>query len=147
MDNAEDDAVAAVSDVDLPDEALEPIIGLLDPALVPITWLTVTSVERPIPELQRITNDFIIPAIEKVEGTFLIDLFGAVDEEILVEVDLDKMEDLGVSLLQIENALVSNNVNIPAGDIDQKGENFVIRTSTEFGSIEDVRNVVVTFEN
>ncbi len=146
MYNAEDDAVAAVSGVDHPDEALEPIIELLDPALVPITWLTVTSVERPIPELQRITNDFIIPAIEKVEGTFLIDLFGAVDEEILVEVDLDKMEDLGVSLLQIGNALVSNNVNIPAGDIDQKGENIVIRTSTEFGSIEDVRNVVVTFE-
>ncbi len=57
------------------------------------------------------------------------------------------MENLGGSLLQVGNALVSNNVNIPAGDIDQKGENFVIRTSTEFGSIEDVRNVVVTFEN
>ena len=105
MDDAKNDVIAAVSGVDLPDLALEPIVQVQDPALVPIIYISVLPGDRSIPELQRILDDFVIPAIDKVEGTFTVDLLGEVDEEIVIEVDLDKLEDLNITLAQVSNAL------------------------------------------
>ena len=147
MDEAESDVVSAVAGVNLPDQATPPLIQKIDPNSIPIVQVSVLSNSgRPIPELQRIIEDLAIPRLEQVEGTFRVDLVGEVDEQIIVEADLDRLDDLGLSLNEVANALSANNVSLPAGDIDDRGRNYVLRTTHELGSLEEIENVVIGLE-
>ena len=68
------------------------------------------------------------------------------DEQVTVTVDTKKLDDLGLSMLQVSTAIGDNNISFAGGDIDQDGANFPIRATHEFGSLEDIRNLTVGFE-
>ncbi len=80
---------------------------------IPVLNLSVTG-DRDIPSLQRILEEMIIPRIERVDGVSDTDIVGEVDEQVVVTVDTAKVEDLGLSLLQVSNALGQNNISFPA---------------------------------
>ncbi len=147
MDAAESDVISAVAGVDLHEEATSPSIQKQEPNSQPIIQISVFSkTGRPIPELQRIIDERVVPKVEAVDGTFSVDLIGEVEEQVIVEVDLNILEDLGITLKQVSEALAENNVNLPAGDINDRGQNFVVRTAHELGSLEEVKNIVIGFE-
>ena len=71
MEAAESDVVSAVASVNLPEEATAPNIQKLDPSSIPVIQISVLSkTGRPIPDLQRIIDDRVIPKVEAVDGTF-----------------------------------------------------------------------------
>lgn len=147
MDQAESAIVGAAASVDLPEQATAPYIQKLDPNSLPIVQVSVLgNSDRPIPELQRIVHELVIPRLEQVEGTFRVDLVGEVDEQVIVEPDLDRLDRVGLSLNSVANALSANNIDLPIGDIDDQGQNYVLRTAHELGSLEEVENVVVGLE-
>ena len=147
MDEAEGDIVSAVAGVNLPEQATAPFIQKIDPNSIPVVQVSVLSNSgRSIPELQRIIEELVIPKLEQVEGTFRVNLVGEVDEQVIVEADLDALDDVGLSLNEVANALSANNINLPAGAIDDRGQNYVLRTAHELGSLEEIENVVAGLE-
>lgn len=146
MEEAERTIESSISGIDFPDDVEEPLVSRISNDTFPVLQLSVTG-ERDIPSLQRILDEVIIPRIERVEGVFEVDLQGEVDEQVTITVDTDKLEDLGLSMQQVSNAIRANNISFPAGDINKNGSNFSVRTTHEFGSLEDIRNLPVGFES
>ena len=70
-------------------------------------------------------------------------LHGYPDQQLRVSSDLGKMAQHRLSLNRVLGAIQSEAQNIPGGSIDAGGKKFNIKTSGDYGSIEEVRNTVV----
>ena len=142
MDEAERTVESDINGLDLP---YEPYVYRLNSDTFPVLQLSVSG-DRDIPSIQRVIDDHIMPAIDKVEGVFDVSVAGEIEEQVIVTVDTQKADDLGFSISQISNAIAGNNASFPSGTIDKDGSSFLVRTTNEFGSIEDLRDLAVGFE-
>jgi HAE1 family hydrophobic/amphiphilic exporter-1 len=146
MAEAERTVASNIARVSLPSGVEDSTIQRVNPEEFPVLQLAVLG-ERGSSRLQRIVDSRIVPAISAVDGVSEVDVSGAIEEELVVTVDPDKLSRLGISLAQVSNALASNNVSIPAGAIIEGSRTFPIRTVNEYTSMADLRDLVVGFDN
>ena len=111
----------------------------------PVMQLSVAG-DRDIASLQRIVDDVVVPSMEGVSGVFRVFVLGRVDERIAVTVDTDKLQDLGLSMNQVSGAISGNNIGIPAGNITDGATTFPVRTTHQLGSIRDIEDLVIGYE-
>ncbi len=126
LEEAERTIESNLNGLEFPAAVEDPDVFRITNDTVPVLNLSVTG-DRDIPSLQRILEEMIIPRIERVDGVLDADIIGEVDEQVVVTVDTDKVEDLGLSLVQVSNALSQNNISFPAGDIDNRGAYIAFR--------------------
>ncbi|MEM1338200.1 MAG: efflux RND transporter permease subunit [Bacteroidota bacterium] len=82
--------------------------------------------------------------LEKLEGIKKVELEANPREEIRVELDFQKMANLGISLGQVIGTLQSNNINVPGGNLKLGNLGFNLKTSGTFDSLEDIQNVALS---
>jgi len=87
--------------------------------------------------------DALEDQLEDAYGVAKIEKSGYRDREIQVHVDPKKMRDKYVSFDEIEEALSSRNVSIPAGEINTKNTEYSIRTTGEFSTAKEVENIII----
>jgi len=127
----------------LPRDMSPPLVMKFDPSQMPILYYGLTSEVSPINDLKKYAEDVIRPRLEGVDGVALVGVLGGLEEEILVEVDRDKLDLYRVSLLQLVNAIRLENLNLSGGHMDIGSQEYLIRTVGQFATVEDVGNVVV----
>ena len=142
MAEAERTIASRLSGIPFPAGVEEPRVARINPNEFPVLQLSVVG-DREIPELQRIVESLVRPAILGVDGVLSADITGGVDEQVFVTVDQDRLSELGISLFQVSSALRDNNVTLPAGAITEEGRTFPVRTTHSYGSLEEIRNLVV----
>lgn len=129
----------------LPREIIEPIINKFDPSAAPIVSFAVLSrgAKMKLSAVRSFVEDKIQPLIQQVDGVGSVDIIGGLEREIQVEVDLDKINALGISLAQVTQAIRGENLNLPAGRVTEKSQDFLIRTKAEFASLQEMLDIVV----
>ncbi|MDA0769857.1 MAG: efflux RND transporter permease subunit [Chloroflexi bacterium] len=146
LDAGESEIENSINGIDFPNGVDDSTVSRINSDTFPAIQLSVLG-DTDIPGLQRILDDTIIPRFERVDGVFRVDTLGKVDEQLFVTVNTQRLEELGLSMAQVANAIGLNNTSFPAGNITGEGSSITIRTTYEFGSIEDIRNLTVGFEN
>lgn len=127
----------------LPTDAKEPTVARLDVGAAPILNYTLSG---PNPDaLRDVADDIIRPSLEQVEGVASVNVLGGYEREVQVEVDLNKAKAVGQSPVSIADRIRMENMNVPAGDLDQGKQNIQIRTLGQFKSVEDIGNMPIGF--
>lgn len=85
--------------------------------------------------------------IEAISEVNEVDLKGALEREMKVDVDLLKMESMKVSFGDIENAIRSENMNMSGGEILTNDFRRAIRVVGEFEDAQDLESMIVKSEN
>ena len=129
----------------LPEKAGSPQIFKFDPSMMPILDLVVRG-DRSSEELLKIAEDTVSPLIEQVEGVSLTSVVGGRNPIVKVEISANRLEAYNLTLTQVTQSLQSQNIQIGAGNIEEGSKKFLIRTSGEFDSIDDIRNTVVSYK-
>ncbi len=83
---------------------------------------------------------------DKVEGNTEVkrcDIIGALDREIRVSMDLNKMIAYQISFDDVENQFRYNNVNISGGNILEGNVRRTLRVTGEFKNIDEIRKMIV----
>ena len=145
MEQTERDIVGSLNGVGFPDEVSDPMVSRIATDVFPVMQLSVLG-DRDVPSLQRVIDDFIEPAIEQVDGVFEAAVIGKIDEQVSITVDVKKMEDLGLTISQVDAALSGNNISLPAGSIDDGTKAYPVRTYHELGSLQEFRDLVIALE-
>lgn len=129
----------------IPDDAKNPIIRRLDPADLPIVQLSLVT-NIPENKIFDLADEVIKVKLEQVSDVALVEVLGAREREIRVELNREKLKDHEVSVGQVVNRLQLAGSNIPAGKIDvsAKQEN-IFRTLGEYTNIQDIAKSVVSF--
>ncbi len=145
MDVASTDVREAVDFVKpyLPEDASEPMIFKFSTSDMPILFIAVTG-DYSLAEIKKISEDQIEPRIERIKGVASVYTQGGQEREIHVYADDERLRAYGLTLNDIVYALRLHNVRVPGGIIKQGRSDFLVRTSGEFTSVNDIANVVVT---
>jgi HAE1 family hydrophobic/amphiphilic exporter-1 len=122
---------------DFPSGAERPVILRWDPTSRPISILTLKG-DAPIEEITEFAEEVAKPAIQQVDGISKAEVVGGSIREILVEPDEHKLSIYGITVEQIQQALVRSNVSFPGGKIRQGPLQMSLRIDGEYGSIEDI---------
>ncbi len=78
--------------------------------------------------------------LRRVKDVKRVELIGVQDEKIYIDVAPNKMASLGISPLQVADALQKQNTVNPAGFIETDSDRIRMRVSGSFDSVERVRN-------
>ncbi|MFC1609607.1 efflux RND transporter permease subunit [Myxococcota bacterium] len=127
---------------DLPEDALDTQVqafGSADFAPLISVHLYGQAPEKEMVELSRQLRDelLLIPKIAKVE------LVGVRDREVWVEADPTKLQGYSISPLQLQAAVQSHGINVPAGLLQIGRKEMLVRSIGEFGDIEEISKVIV----
>ncbi|HEU4364192.1 MAG TPA: efflux RND transporter permease subunit [Candidatus Krumholzibacteria bacterium] len=122
---------------DFPEAAERPVILRWDPTSRPIAILALRG-DAPMAELTEFADEVAKPALQQVEGISKAEVVGGLERELLVEPDARRMAIYGISVEQIQQALVRSNVSFPGGRIKQGPLQMSLRIDGEYGTIADI---------
>ncbi len=127
----------------LPTDAKDPSVGKYDPNAQPILLLTLSG-NRDLGALQRLGEDTIQKRLEASDGVAQVSLVGGLEREIDIQVDQQRLQARGLSILQVNQALAGDNVNVPAGSITQQGRDWTVRLDNQAQTPGELNDVLVS---
>ncbi|MEM9401889.1 MAG: efflux RND transporter permease subunit [Pseudomonadota bacterium] len=134
----------------LPLEASRPLLLRFDPSSEPIMRLgllfnedTATDSDGQLKELRRLAEDRLKTDLEAVEGTAAVKVSGGLEDEVQIQVDQQKLSQLGLSIDDIAARIRSENVNLSGGRLEEGSQRFLVRTINEFETVDEFRNAIV----
>ncbi len=147
MDLALIEVQKAINPVAADPEVDEVLVRQLDPRQSPVMTLGLASEpEGPdLAELRRLARRQVAPAMEQLADVAEVRVLGGRELEVRVRVDRYRMQAFGVTLSQLEQRLVAENVDIDAGTLEDRGQVFLVRGISRFRNPRDVERVVVRY--
>jgi CzcA family heavy metal efflux pump len=109
----------------------------------PIIGVSLTSPTRDITSLWEMARYNLKPRFLRIPGVARVDLVGGRTPEYHVVVDPVKLLAAGLSLAQITDALMRNNLIAPAGMHEENYQLYLTTVDGRVHSIEDIENLVV----
>jgi len=119
----------------------EPDVMEIDFSEIPIMYIQISGnydLEK-LRKYAKVAQD----KIESIKGITRVDITGALDREIQINVDMYKMQAAGVAMSDVERAVSSENRTVSAGDISTFGMKRTIRVTGEFKSADDMKDIVL----
>ena len=126
----------------LPSAAGEPLVVKFNLSQITVIFWGVTG-NRPTRELKKLVEDEVGRRLERVDGVAAAQVFAMDTREIQVAVDKNALQARNLSLDRVMAALAAGNVNMPAGHIIERQQDYLVRTLGEFDGLDDVRNTIV----
>jgi multidrug efflux pump len=147
-----DDVVRKVKDavdkakVDLPtDLDQEPTVMDINLSEIPIMTVNISG-DYTNDELRNFA-EYLEDKIEALDEISSVELKGALEREVKIDVDLHKMESMQVSFSDIENAVRAENLTMSGGELVKDGFRRAIRVKGEFKNMEELEGMIVKSEN
>ena len=91
--------------------------------------------------------EYVQDKVEALKEINKVDLKGALEREVQINVDLNKMQSLKVSFTDIQNAIQSENVTMSGGEIVKNGFRRALRVVGQFDNIEEMNEIIIKSEN
>ncbi len=146
MDVAENDVRRALdwTEDDWPDDATAPLVFVFDPSQIPIMFLGVSSAVLDQAELRTVTEEQVVPRLERIGGVAAADVMGGLERQIRIEVEPRALASYGLPVSAVVGALQSGNLQVPGGLVRDGRTAFSIETLGEFRSLAEIEDAVVT---
>jgi multidrug efflux pump subunit AcrB len=144
------DAKQQVSDAvdktkrDLPNDPLfqQPDVQEIDLSEIPIQYINLSG-DIPLDRLKYYADE-MQDRIESLSEITRVEIGGALDREIQVNIDMYKMRVAGLTFRDVEQAISLNNMTVSGGNIDLQGMSRSINVLGEVRNIDELRNIVMT---
>ncbi len=140
-----DDALQRVKDkVDLArpqlpketDDPVEPVVSEINFAEFPIMLISMSGSISPV--RMKVMAEELEDEIESIPGVLEVDVLGALEREIVLEIDQDRLVQYGLTLTELVQLIPSENVNLSAGLLETEGMKFSIRIPAEFVKPDEI---------
>ncbi len=122
----------------LPDDAGSPVIVKFDPTDMPIMELVVTG-DVSLADLRYAADNTVKNRLERLEGVASVSVTGGQEREVQVNLHPGLMQTHKVSLDSVAQVLAAANLNLPAGTVADGGLAYILRTTGEYSSVEEIR--------
>jgi HAE1 family hydrophobic/amphiphilic exporter-1 len=131
----------------VPPELLPPVITKVDPDADPVISLMISSDGMSLRTLTEIADKQVSRAIQTVNGVGQVTIAGTRAREIHIVVDIEKLNSYGLSMTEVRDAVVAENVEIPGGAVEQGKGQLLLRTLGRIDTSEDFNNIVIATKN
>jgi len=145
IDNAANDVRDAISRIvaRLPEDADPPIVAKADADARPMMWLTMTSTSMAPEEMTDYARRVLVDRFSVLGGVAEVRIGGERRYAMRIWLDNLQMTAQGVVVADIEQALLANNVELPAGRIESPGRNIRVRADSRLSTPEEFAKLVI----
>jgi HAE1 family hydrophobic/amphiphilic exporter-1 len=135
------DKVSAIRG-DLPQGIQEPVISKIDITAQPIVSLAVSGT-MPLKEMTSLVDDVVAPRLEKIDGVGQVNTYGEETREIQIGLDKNRLAAYGITVTDVLNNLESQNIDVPAGQLNSGGSQLTVRTAGKIGAVQQFSDLPV----
>ena len=145
IDSATSDVRDRVSRVrrDLPDEIDEPEISKVEADAQPIIFLVIRSTGMSALELTDYVDRFVVDRFKNLDGVADVSVNGERRYAMRVWLDPAKLAGYGITVQDVEEAIRSQNAEIPAGRVESTDREFTVLSRTSLGTAEEFAKVTL----
>ena len=126
---------------DLPDDADEPIIKEFNIAERPVMYVNLSGDLSPA-RMKAIADD-MQDKIEAVGEVLDVEMSGALEREIRIEIDADLVAAYGLTISDILSLIPREHLNVSAGGLETEGTKFNVRVPAEFRDPAELDSLVL----
>lgn len=98
-------------------------------------------------DLREVQDWIVRPQLQRVEGVAEVNSIGGYEKTYIVAPDLTRLQQIQISVAELEQALQDNNGNRGAGFIEDNGQQLTVRVPGLLSSIQDIENVSISTKN
>ena len=95
-------------------------------------------------DLREIQDWIVRPQLQRVKGVAEINSIGGFNKTFVVSPNLNRMQQLNITLEQLQLALQQNNENRGAGFIEENGQQLTVRVPGTLDNIDDIGNIMLS---
>ncbi len=126
----------------LPTGTETPVVDKFDIDAIPVVQIAVSS-PRSLRELTELADKRIKDSLSSLSGVGSVVVVGGERRAVNITIDAQKLQGYGLSIDQVRQALVSQNLELPGGRVDQSSRELVLRTMGRVESVEAIDNLIV----
>ena len=147
LDDARIDVREALDRVkpDLPDDAEDWVIAEFNLSERPIITINLSS-EIGLYPLKEIAED-LKDQLKAIPGVLEVTRIGGLEKEVQIRVDPEKMQYFHLDLNIVSDTIAHENKTIPGGTVKVGPRELFINVPGEVKSIDEIRNMIVTYQN
>ncbi len=98
-------------------------------------------------DLREVQDWIVRPQLQRVEGVAEVNSIGGYEKTYIVSPDLTRLQQIQISVAELEQALQDNNGNRGAGFIEDNGQQLTVRVPGLLSSVQDIENVTISTKN
>lgn len=130
---------------DLPNDLEDPLVQEINFENIPIIVVSLTG-DQSLVKLKDLAEG-LEDKFKSIPGVLDVNLSGGLEREVKVNIDPDLLRSYGVGVDDIIGAIRQENLTIPGGSAKSAGLNWTIRVPGEFGSVEEMNDIIVKAED
>jgi multidrug efflux pump subunit AcrB len=131
---------------ELPDDLdTDPQVFEINLSEIPIMTVNISG-DFSMDEL-RSYAEYLEDEIEDIDEVSKVDIKGALEREVKIDVDLIKMQAVEVNFQDIENAIAGENMSMSGGEIINNDFRRSIRVVGEFKNVDEIKDIIVKSED
>jgi HAE1 family hydrophobic/amphiphilic exporter-1 len=145
VDLALNDAQRKVNAIlsELPEDAKTPSLNKFSTDDLPIITMSATS-KLDDATFYDLIDKRVQPVLSRVAGVAQVNLIGGQEREIQVNVKAERLEAYKLSILQVQQAIATANLDFPTGSVKSGNQEISVRLAGKYKDVEELRNLVVT---
>lgn len=128
----------------LPQEIEEPVVTKQDADAQPFFWLALSGENYDLLQLSDIGDRIVKTRLQSVNGVGRAQIFGERRYSMRVWLSPEALAAHGVTVQDVEAAIQSRNVEVPAGRIESDRREFTVRSLGELKTPEEFGNMTVS---
>jgi len=113
------------------DEIDTPIVQRYDPSSSPIMSVVFESNTMSLAQLSSYVDKKIVPQLKTVSGVGNVNLLGDAKRQIRIKVHPEQLQSYGIGIDQVINTLKNENIEVPAGTLQQKNSELVVQIQSK----------------
>ncbi|MFM9874315.1 MAG: efflux RND transporter permease subunit [Fimbriimonadaceae bacterium] len=132
---------------DLPRESLRPVVDKLDTSSDPVITLALKSKGLSNRQLRDLADNVLKDRLARAKGVAAVSVLGGEEREIQVQLKRDALLRYGIGVADVQRAVISGALNVPAGRLLSGDEEFTVRVLGEFDSVEALSDLYLTISD
>ena len=130
-----------------PELPTPPSFRKVNPADFPVMFLALKSSQVRLSDVDAFANRAILPRISTLPGIAQVLIFGTQKYAVRVRADLDQLAVRGLTLQELQNAIVAANSSKPVGSVADRRQNAILDATGPINKAADYMPVIVTWQN
>ena len=126
----------------LPDDADSPQIFKFDSSAMPVMTLALNG-NRSADELRKLADDEVSDRLEQTAGIAQANVRGGRESIVRIELSQNRLDAYNLTLSSVVATLASQNIEVGGGSVYEGTRKYMVRTTGEFSSLDEINNTVV----
>ncbi|MGD0745507.1 MAG: efflux RND transporter permease subunit, partial [Verrucomicrobiota bacterium] len=130
-----------------PDMPAPPSYRKVNPADAPVLFLAMSSPTLPLSTVDNYAENLLAQEISMVNGVAQVSVYGSQQYAVRIQVDPNKLAAYGLSIAEVEQAVVAGNVDQPLGILYGTHQAFTVQANGQLQDAAEFRPMIVAWRN